>query len=133
MQSVFYVQKSSDRNVPRPKRLIPKRLRPKRPDRNGQTESAKPVAYAENFHGGISFSGVWCHLYLVSVVCDVIIWRRIHFLQANVLAKFAQFSHSRQNKTIVLDKVNYRRTQSQTCIVDERSAKSGELVSGGRQ
>jgi len=31
------------------------------------------VAYAENFHGGVSFNGVWCHLYLVCVVCDVII------------------------------------------------------------
>jgi len=36
-------------------------------------------------------------------------------------------------KTIVLDKVNYRGTQSQTCVVGERSAKSGELVSGCRQ
>jgi len=31
-------------------------------------------------------------------------------------------------KTIVSDKVNYRGTQSKTCLVDERSAKSGEMV-----
>ena len=31
-----------------------------------------PVAYAEIFHGGGSFSGVWCHLYLVWIVSDVI-------------------------------------------------------------
>jgi len=36
-------------------------------------------------------------------------------------------------KTIVLDKVNYRGTQSQACEVDERSAKSDEMVSGCRQ
>jgi len=34
---------------------------------------APTVAYAENFHGGGLFSHVWCHLYLVDVVCDVII------------------------------------------------------------
>jgi len=26
--------------------------------------------------------------------------------------------------------VNYRGTQSKTCVVDERSAKSGEMISG---
>ena len=31
-------------------------------------------------------------------------------------------------KTIVLDKKSYRGTQSQTCVVDERSAKSSEIV-----
>jgi len=36
-------------------------------------------------------------------------------------------------KTIVSDKVNYRGTQSQTCVVGERSAKSGEMVFGRRQ
>jgi len=61
---------------------------------------------------GISFSGVRCHLYWVCVLCDVIIWRHIHVFQTNVLAKFALISHSRQIKTIVLDKVNYRGTQS---------------------
>jgi len=32
---------------------------------------------------------------------------------------------------MVLDKVNYRGTRS--CLVDERSAKSGEMVSGRRR
>jgi len=36
-------------------------------------------------------------------------------------------------KTIVSDKVNYRETKSWTCVVDERSAKSGEMVSGCRR
>jgi len=31
-----------------------------------------------------------------------------------------------------VDKVNYRGTQSQTCVVGERSPKSGELVCGCR-
>jgi len=38
-----------------------------------------------------------------------------------------------QIKTIVSDKVNYRGTQSKTCVVGERSAKSGEMVSGCRR
>jgi len=46
---------------------------------------------------GFWFSGVWCHLYLVCVVCDVIIWRHIHIFQTNILEKFALISHSRQN------------------------------------
>jgi len=84
-----------------------------------------PVAYAENFHGRVSFSGVWRHLYLVCVVCDVIImfskptfWRSLRWDKI---------------KTVVLDKVNYRGTQSWTCVVWERSAKSGEMVSGCRR
>jgi len=105
------------------------------------------------FMGRGSFSCAWCHLYLVCVFCDVIIWRHIDVFQTNVLAKFALISHSRKNtvfgkksflskqsdtkilqsiyfaydvgiissysniiadkiKTIVLDKVNYRGTQS---------------------
>jgi len=35
-----------------------------------------------------------------------------------------------KTKTVVSDKVNHRGTQS--CVVDERSAKSGEMVSGCR-
>ena len=31
----------------------------------------RTVAYTEDFHGGFPFSGIWCHLYLVFVVCDV--------------------------------------------------------------
>jgi len=34
---------------------------------------------------------------------------------------------------VVSDKVNYRATQSKICAVDERSAKSGEMVSGRRR
>jgi len=34
---------------------------------------------------------------------------------------------------IVSDEVNYRRTQSWTCVVDERAEKSGEMVSGRRR
>jgi len=45
----------------------------------------------------------------------------------------ALISHGRQNKKIVSDKVNYRGAQSETCVVGERSAKSGELVSGCRR
>ena len=36
-------------------------------------------------------------------------------------------------KTIVSDKVNYRGTRSYTCVMDERSAKSGDMVPGCRQ
>jgi len=36
-------------------------------------------------------------------------------------------------KTIVSDKVNYRGTQSQTCVVDGDFAKSGEVVFGRRR
>jgi len=36
-------------------------------------------------------------------------------------------------KTIVSDKVNYRGAQSKTCVVHERSAESGEMVSGRRR
>jgi len=36
-------------------------------------------------------------------------------------------------KTIVSGKANYRGTQSWTCVVDERSARSGEMVSGCRR
>jgi len=36
-------------------------------------------------------------------------------------------------KTIVSDKVNYRETRSYTCVVDEMSAKSDEMVSGCRR
>jgi len=32
-----------------------------------------------------------------------------------------------KTKTIVLDEVNYRGTQSSTCVVDERSTKSDEM------
>jgi len=56
------------------------------------------VAYVENFHGGCSFSGVWCHLLLVCVVWHVIIRCQIHFFQTKVLETFALISHSRQNK-----------------------------------
>jgi len=36
-------------------------------------------------------------------------------------------------KGIVSEKVNYRGTQSKICVVNERSAKSGEMVSGSRR
>jgi len=35
--------------------------------------------------------------------------------------------------TIVSDKVNYRGTQSETCVVDKRSAKRGVTVSVRRR
>ena len=36
---------------------------------------------AENFIARVSFSGVWCHLYSVCVVCKVIIWRHTRVFQ----------------------------------------------------
>jgi len=40
------------------------------------------VAYAENFNGGFSFSGVWWSLHLVCAFCDV---RHIHVFKRSLL------------------------------------------------
>jgi len=37
-----------------------------------------PVAYAENFHGGVRSGSYGGHLYLVCALCDVTIWRHFH-------------------------------------------------------
>jgi len=34
--------------------------------------------HAEIFHGGLSFSGIWCSFVLLCAVCDVTLWRHIH-------------------------------------------------------
>ena len=50
---------------------------------------------------------------------------------ANAVSAFAD--KPKQIKTIVSDKMNYRGTQSKTGVVGERSANSGEMVSGCRR
>jgi len=55
----------------------------------------KSSCVRRKFSWGILFSGVWCHFYLVCLVCDVIIWRQIHVFQANVFVNFAPISLSR--------------------------------------
>jgi len=81
---------------------------PLKKDTTYVTQCLTAVAYAENFHGWVSFSGVWCHLYLVCVVCDVIFMfsKRTFWRSLNCSAIADNI------KTIVLDEVNYRGTQS---------------------
>ena len=103
-----------------------------------QPPSAGP---AEQWHTqktfiGVSFSGVWCHLYLVCAFCDVIIWRHIHLFQTNVLARFALISHSRQNKDNCFGWSQLSRntiSNMRSGRKPERSAKSGKMVTQRRR
>jgi len=60
------------------------------------------------FEWGVSFTGVWCQLYLVCVVCDVIFM----FFKPTFWRSLRWSAIADKIKTIVSDKVNYRGTQS---------------------